>query len=75
MVYLLRCLLRTRHSTPFVILDEPTSALDVRVKRQALGLIHKIIQNKTMFMVTHNKSLLRYCDREVRIHKGRLVSG
>ena len=56
-----------------VILDEPTAALDTKMKHHVLKLIAKLIQNRTLVMITHDQSLLSYCDRRIHLDKGRLV--
>jgi len=52
---------------PFLILDEATSSLDENTELRVLEGIRKINQNSTCLLITHRKSVLKYCDREIQI--------
>jgi ATP-binding cassette subfamily C protein LapB len=56
-----------------VILDEPTSAMDERSRDQIMKLVMFLTKNSTMFLITHDKTLLKYVDRVVTIHDGQLI--
>lgn len=57
-----------------VIADEPTGALDSETAQEFLELMHKINQdlNKTIIMVTHDKNMLKYCNRVIEIEDGKI---
>jgi len=55
---------------PFLILDEATSALDEETELAVLEGIQQVSPKPTCLVITHRKSVLKYCDREVAIaHK------
>jgi ABC-type multidrug transport system fused ATPase/permease subunit len=49
-----------------ILLDEPTSAIDGTIKKMFINLINKI-QNKTIIIVTHDKSLVAIADTIIDI--------
>lgn len=53
-----RALLRDR---PVLILDEATSALDENTEARIFQRVSEL-KGKTCFIITHRKSMLRYCD-------------
>jgi ABC-type multidrug transport system fused ATPase/permease subunit len=53
--------------TPFLILDEATSALDEKTELKVLEEIRKIVPTPTCLLITHRRSVLNYCDRQIRI--------
>ncbi len=58
---------------PFMILDEATSALDEETELAVLEGISKQTPKPTCLVITHRMSVLRYCDREVKIENKKLV--
>ena len=58
-----------------IIADEPTGALDSETAQEFLELIHKINQDlkKTIIMVTHDKNMLKYCDRVIELRNGTII--
>ncbi len=52
---------------PFLILDEATSALDEETELSVLEGIKKQSPRSTCLVITHRKSVLRYCSREILI--------
>ena len=60
-----RALLRDK---PVLILDEATSALDEDTEAAIFERITKQ-KNKTCFIITHRRSMLRYCDMIMEIDK------
>lgn len=52
---------------PFMILDEATSALDEETELAVLEGISKQSPKPTCLVITHRMSVLRYCDREVKL--------
>ena len=58
-----RALLRDK---PVLILDEATSALDEATEARIFQQISSL-EGRTCFIITHRKSMLRYCDRILTI--------
>ncbi len=59
-----------------VIADEPTTALDVHTQNEVINLLVRWIKvgNKSMFLVSHDFSLLsRYCDRIYLMKDGEVI--
>ncbi len=52
---------------PLLILDEATSALDEKTERDVISGLQKLAPRPTCIVVTHRKSILSYCDREIKI--------
>ena len=69
-VWILRCLVQ---DCKVVILDEPTSALDEKSKEQIKLLIQYMGRNKSVIIITHDKTLLEYMDRLIVLDKGKLI--
>lgn len=55
------------HRAPFMVLDEATSALDEKTELAVLESIRKLTPTPTCLLITHRRSVLDYCDREIRI--------
>lgn len=53
--------------SPFLILDEATSALDETTELYVLEGIQKLSPRPTCLLITHRRSVLKYCDRELQI--------
>ena len=52
---------------PLLILDEATSALDEKTERDVISGLQNLVPRPTCIVVTHRKSILAYCDREIKI--------
>ncbi len=52
---------------PFLILDEATSSLDENTELSVLEGIRKWNPSPTCLLITHRRSVLQYCDREIQI--------
>lgn len=52
---------------PFLILDEATSALDEKTELEVLRGLKELSPRPTCLIITHRKSILPYCDRELQI--------
>lgn len=57
---------------PFLILDEATSALDEETELAVLEGINKQTKKPTCLVITHRMSVLKYCDKEVKIENKKL---
>ncbi len=58
---------------PFLILDEATSALDEETELAVLEGIQQVSPKPTCLVITHRKSVLRYCDREIAIEQKKTI--
>lgn len=52
---------------PFLVLDEATSSLDEKTEIKVLEGIRNCSYHPTCLLITHRRSVLRYCDREITI--------
>ncbi|MHB8128940.1 MAG: ABC transporter ATP-binding protein [Mobilitalea sp.] len=52
---------------PFLILDEATSSLDEKTELAVLKGIQNLNPRPTCLLITHRRSVLTYCDREISI--------
>ena len=52
---------------PFLILDEATSSLDEQTELKVLEGIQRLDPKPTCLVITHRKSILKYCDKELEI--------
>ncbi len=52
---------------PFLILDEATSALDEKTEIKVLQGLQQLEPKPTCLIITHRRSILEYCDREIKI--------
>jgi len=55
---------------PILFLDEGTSSLDEKTEKEILQKIREAFPLLTIFMITHKKSNLKYCDRVLSLSKG-----
>lgn len=56
-----------------IIADEPTGNLDKENEKIVLECFKKLVdEGKTVIIVTHNESLLKYADKSYYLHEGRL---
>lgn len=58
---------------PFLILDEATSALDEKTELQVLKGLAQLSPRPTCMIITHRKSILEYCDREIKIENKQIA--
>lgn len=59
--------------SPFMILDEATSALDETTELQVIRGLQQLTPKPTCLIITHRKSILRYCDREIKIEDKKAI--
>ena len=52
---------------PLLILDEATSSLDEATELSVLEGLRALTPKPTCIIITHRKSILKYCDREIKI--------
>lgn len=56
-----------------VLLDDPLAAVDVPTARFLMDhVLAGILKNRTVILVTHNKTSLSFCDRVLLMDHGRL---
>ncbi|QWD23663.1 ABC transporter ATP-binding protein [Polynucleobacter paneuropaeus] len=61
------------HDRQFLILDESTSALDSDTEAVIVEEIHNLKRSKTIIVIAHRLSTLKYCDRIYRIGGGKVL--
>ena len=54
-------------STDLLILDEPTSSLDTETENQFINDILKLKNNRTIIIISHNKSIIDICDKVINV--------
>lgn len=58
----------------FIIADEPTGALDSKTSVEIMQLFVTLNQNGvTIILVTHDSSLMAYCNREIKVSDGEVI--
>ena len=58
---------------PILLLDEPTSALDEESERSVMNALFKLMEHKTVIVVTHSQAILEYVDKVYWLQDGRLA--
>lgn len=61
------------HDAPLVLLDEPTEGLDAATESQILELLEKVMQEKTVLMVTHRLRGLSRFDQIIVMDNGQII--
>jgi ABC-type multidrug transport system fused ATPase/permease subunit len=56
-----------------IVLDEATSALDAATEREIVESFREIAYDHTLIVVAHRTSTLKYCNRLIRLERGRIV--
>lgn len=62
------------HRRTVLVMDEATSSLDQNTEDQIVDELGQLKGVKTIIVIAHRDSALRYCDRIYRIEDGRIVS-
>jgi ABC-type multidrug transport system fused ATPase/permease subunit len=57
-------------NTSILILDEFTNSLDKKTESEILDLVASFKKKKTIIIVSHDKQVLKYCDRIISINNG-----
>ena len=60
------------HERDVLILDEATSALDSKVEEKVINEIRNFKGNKTIIMIAHRLSTLKFCDKIYKIEDGKI---
>ena len=58
---------------PFLILDEATASLDEATEQAVIRGLHQLNPRPTCLVITHRKSILQYCDREIKIEDKKVL--
>ena len=58
---------------PLLILDEATSSLDEATELSVLEGLQALTPKPTCIIITHRKSILKYCDREIKIENMKTI--
>ena len=58
---------------PLLILDEATSSLDEATELSVLEGLQALTPKPTCIIITHRKSILQYCDREIKIENSQTI--
>ncbi|MGK0551457.1 ABC transporter ATP-binding protein [Enterococcus faecalis] len=62
------------NSPKFIIAVEPTGSLASKTSRNIMQLLKKLNQaGTTIILVTHDKNLINYCDRSIRLEDGEVI--
>ena len=69
-IALARCLLQ---DTPLLVLDDPISQVDLETGNTIIDTITKMAGNRTIIIVSHRLSAVRFADRIITLAKGRIV--
>lgn len=56
-----------------LILDDSTSAIDSATEDKIQQAIHRVLEGRTTFLITHRLSMIRRADMIVMLDKGRIV--
>jgi ATP-binding cassette subfamily C protein LapB len=62
------------YDPPVLVLDEPTSNMDNRTELLLRDNLSRVIENKTLILITHRASLLEMVDRILVIDNGTVVA-
>lgn len=68
-IALARALIR---KAPFLVLDEATASLDEKTELKVLEGLKKLSPKPTCILITHRRSVLSYCDREIKIENKKI---
>ncbi len=60
-----------------IFADEPTGNLDTKTTKEILKLMQQIVKdtNQTLIMVTHDRQIASFADRQIRIVDGKITKG
>jgi ABC-type branched-subunit amino acid transport system ATPase component len=71
LVHLLR---NMASNNKIIILDEPTAAIDAQNTENIIRIIKELSKNSTLILITHDKSLIGFCDRILTLAHGKIIN-
>ncbi len=71
MIHILRAIGK---KNKIIVMDEPTAAIDVSNRDLVIRAIIEMSKGKTLLLITHDDTLLKTCNRVIRIANGVIVS-
>ena len=57
-----------------MLLDEPTAAMDIGSEEQFKSRLARVVEGRTLVIVTHRESMLTLVDRLIVMDSGRVVA-
>ena len=60
-------------NSPILILDEPTSGLDAAAEEKVIDALDRLMENKTVLIVSHRLALIRRADIIIVLQDGKIV--
>lgn len=57
-----------------LMLDEPTNSMDSQTEQSFISNMEKVIQDKTVIIMTHKMSILQLVDRVIVLHDGQIIA-
>ena len=60
------------HNPPFLIFDEPTTMMDQQSEHWFLTHFHKLIEDKTFIIISHNPKLLSLANKVLYLEEGQV---
>ena len=61
------------HNSQVIIFDEPTSALDSKTEENLMNSIQSLKMDKIVFIISHSKSILKFCDEIYEVSNKSIV--
>ena len=61
------------HNPPVIVLDEATSSLDNVTESSVMKSINALHGEKTLIIITHRLSTIKYCDYIYKLEKGKII--
>jgi len=59
---------------PIMVLDEPTTGLDVGLEKTLITHVKKLLEDKTLIVITHRFAALELVDRVIVLNNGKIVA-
>ena len=61
------------HEREVIVMDEATSSIDNETEQEIVNEILQLKGKKTMIIIAHRLTTLRYCDRIYRLENGNII--